>query len=63
MGFPRVRSGGKPIDYVSCSCTNGRIEDFQVFANYVKGKRKADNVTAWLVPGSWQVRSRSRRRD
>ena len=48
---------GKPVDYVFLgSCTNGRIEDFRMFANYVKGKKKADNITAWLVPGSWQVR-------
>ncbi len=44
---------GKPIDYVFLgSCTNGRIEDFRLFASIVKGKKKADNVTAWLVPGS-----------
>lgn len=47
---------GHPIDYVFLgSCTNGRIEDFRAFANFVKGKKKADNVTAWLVPGSWMV--------
>jgi 3-isopropylmalate/(R)-2-methylmalate dehydratase large subunit len=47
---------GKPIDYVFLgSCTNGRIEDFRAFANLVKGKKKAPQVTAWLVPGSWQV--------
>ncbi|MEJ2113538.1 MAG: 3-isopropylmalate dehydratase large subunit [Flavobacteriaceae bacterium] len=46
----------KPINYVFIgSCTNSRIEDFRVAANYVKGKRKASNVTAWLVPGSKQV--------
>lgn len=58
MGFkPGEKLLGKPIDYVFLgSCTNGRIEDFRVFANYVRGKKKADNVTAWLVPGSWQVR-------
>ncbi|ULB34198.1 MULTISPECIES: 3-isopropylmalate dehydratase large subunit [Proteiniphilum] len=58
MGFvPGEKLEGKQIDYVFLgSCTNGRIEDFRVFANYVKGKKKADNVTAWLVPGSWQVR-------
>lgn len=45
-----------PIDYVFLgSCTNGRIEDFRAFANFVKGKRKAPGVTAWLVPGSWSV--------
>ena len=47
---------GKPVDYVLLgSCTNGRIEDFRAFASLVKGKKKADNVIAWLVPGSWQV--------
>lgn len=47
---------GKPVDYVFLgSCTNGRIEDFRAFASFVKGKRKADNVTAWLVPGSKAV--------
>jgi 3-isopropylmalate/(R)-2-methylmalate dehydratase large subunit len=47
---------GKTIDYVFLgSCTNGRIEDFRAFTSLVKGKKKADNVTAWLVPGSHQV--------
>lgn len=47
---------GKKIDYVFLgSCTNGRIEDFRAFASIVKGRKKADHVTAWLVPGSWQV--------
>ncbi len=44
---------GKQVDYVFVgSCTNGRIEDFRAFASIVKGRKKADNVTAWLVPGS-----------
>ena len=48
---------GKKIDYVFLgACTNGRIEDFRVFASIVKGRKKADNVVAWLVPGSWAVR-------
>jgi len=43
----------KKIDYVFLgSCTNGRIEDFRAFASIVMGKKKANNVTAWLVPGS-----------
>jgi len=47
---------GKPIDYVFLgSCTNGRIEDFRAFASIVKGRQKAANVTAWLVPGSHVV--------
>jgi len=57
MGFkPGEKVEGKSIDYVFLgSCTNGRIEDFRTFANFVKGKKKADNVTAWLVPGSHMV--------
>jgi 3-isopropylmalate/(R)-2-methylmalate dehydratase large subunit len=44
---------GKKIDYVFIgSCTNGRIEDFRAFASIVKGHKKADHVTAWVVPGS-----------
>lgn len=58
MGFkPGDKLEGKDIDYIFLgSCTNGRIEDFRTFANYVKGKKKAENVTAWLVPGSWKVK-------
>lgn len=52
---------GKTIDYVFLgSCTNGRIEDFRAFAAFVKGKKKAPNVTAWLVPGSKQVENQIR---
>ncbi|MCF0196238.1 MAG: 3-isopropylmalate dehydratase large subunit [Bacteroidaceae bacterium] len=48
---------GKPVDYVFLgACTNGRIEDFRAFASVVRGKRKAEHVVAWLVPGSWKVR-------
>ena len=47
---------GKAIDFVFLgSCTNGRIEDFRAFASIVKGRKKAENVTAWLVPGSHKV--------
>ena len=47
---------GKKVDYVFLgACTNGRIEDFRAFASIVKGRQKADHVTAWLVPGSWAV--------
>ena len=57
MGFqPGERLLGHKIDYVFLgACTNGRIEDFRAFASLVKGRRKADTVTAWLVPGSWAV--------
>jgi 3-isopropylmalate/(R)-2-methylmalate dehydratase large subunit len=47
---------GTKVDYVFLgACTNGRIEDFRAFASIVKGRRKADDVVAWLVPGSWAV--------
>ena len=47
---------GKNIDFVFLgSCTNGRIEDFRAFTKIVKGRKKAPNVTAWLVPGSHKV--------
>jgi 3-isopropylmalate/(R)-2-methylmalate dehydratase large subunit len=52
---------GKPIDFVFLgSCTNGRIEDFRQFTSFVKGRKKAANVTAWLVPGSKQVENQIR---
>lgn len=62
MGFqPGEKIEGKTIDYVFLgSCTNGRIEDFRAFTNFIKGKKKADNVTAWLVPGSWMVEKQIR---
>lgn len=57
MGFSAgEKLEGHPIDYVFIgSCTNGRIEDFRAFAEIVKGNKKAENVTAWIVPGSWGV--------
>ena len=57
MGFqPGEKLLGKKVDYVFLgACTNGRIEDFRMFTHLIKGKKKADNVTAWLVPGSWMV--------
>ena len=57
MGFrPGESLLGKKIDYVFLgACTNGRIEDFRAFASIAKGRRKAEHVVAWLVPGSWMV--------
>ena len=62
MGYaPGEKMTGKKIDFVFLgSCTNGRIEDFRQFTSFVKGKKKADNVTAWLVPGSKQVENQIR---
>ncbi len=54
---PGQKLEGTPVDWCFLgACTNGRIEDFRAFASVVKGHKKAANVTAWLVPGSWLVR-------
>ncbi|WP_314058724.1 3-isopropylmalate dehydratase large subunit [Empedobacter brevis] len=54
MGFKDNQSIiNHPIDYVFIgSCTNARIEDLRQVADYVKGKQRNENVTAWIVPGS-----------
>lgn len=62
MGYkPGEKLQGKTIDYVFVgSCTNGRIEDLRAFAGFIKGKKKAPHVTAWIVPGSKQVEKAAR---
>lgn len=62
MGFkPGDSLLGHKVDYVFLgACTNGRIEDFRAFASVVKGRKKADGITAWLVPGSWAVEAQIR---
>lgn len=53
---------GKPVNYVFIgSCTNSRIEDIRLVADFVKGKQKADNITAWIVPGSKNVEAIARK--
>ncbi len=48
---------GQQVDYVFIgSCTNSRMEDLRLVAEFVKGKKKADHVEAFVVPGSQQVR-------
>jgi 3-isopropylmalate/(R)-2-methylmalate dehydratase large subunit len=57
MGFaPGEVMKGKKVDYVFVgSCTNGRIEDIRSVAAFVKGHKKADNISASIVPGSKEV--------
>ena len=60
MNYMNFKAGekmlGKNIDYAFLgSCTNGRLEDFEDFAQIVKGNKKSPNVSAWLVPGSQLV--------
>ena len=62
MGFEAgMPLEGTEVDFVFVgSCTNGRIEDLRQFTSFVKGKRKADNITAWIVPGSKQVEKQAK---
>lgn len=47
---------GKKVDYVFLgSCTNSRIEDYRKIAEIVKGKKKPEWLTVFVVPGSAQV--------
>ena len=57
MGLkPGMKLLGHPVDYVFIgSCTNGRIEDFRAFAQIIKGRQKAANIEALIVPGSKKV--------
>lgn len=51
---------GQKIDYVFIgSCTNSRIEDLRIVASFVKGKKKANGVEVWIVPGSKQVEAQA----
>jgi 3-isopropylmalate/(R)-2-methylmalate dehydratase large subunit len=62
MGLqPGSKIKGKKVDYVFIgSCTNSRIEDLRMVASFVKGKKKADNVEVWVVPGSKQVEKQAK---
>ncbi len=47
---------GKRIENVFIgSCTNARIEDLRAAAELVRGRKKADHVKAYIIPGSKQV--------
>lgn len=62
MGLqPAAPIKGQKVDYVFIgSCTNSRIEDLRMVASFVKGKKKADDVEVWIVPGSKQVEKQAR---
>ena len=60
LSYMGMREGeaiqGQKIDYVFIgSCTNSRIEDLRLVADFVQGKQKAADVEVWIVPGSKQV--------
>jgi len=62
MGLePGTELVNKPVDYVFIgSCTNARIEDLRTVADFVKGKKKAEGVEVWIVPGSVQVSNQAK---
>ncbi len=58
MGLkPGAPIAGTKIDWVFIgSCANSRLSDLREAANVVRGRRVADGVNAWVVPGSEQVK-------
>jgi 3-isopropylmalate/(R)-2-methylmalate dehydratase large subunit len=58
MGLePGAKLEGLPVGRVFIgSCTNSRLPDLEVAAHIVKGRKVAQGVTAWVVPGSSQVK-------
>ncbi len=59
---PGMQLQNRKVDYVFIgSCTNSRVEDLRLVAQIVKGKKKADNLVAWIVPGSKQVREQAKK--
>lgn len=48
---------GVPVDFVFIgSCTNARLSDLKQAAEIIKGRKVADGVKVYVVPGSEQVR-------
>ncbi len=48
---------GHPVDVVFIgSCTNGRLQDLRLAANFIKGRKVAEGVRVLVVPGSEGVR-------
>jgi 3-isopropylmalate/(R)-2-methylmalate dehydratase large subunit len=59
---PGSRLLGKAVDYIFIgSCTNARIEDLRMVAGMVQGKKKAEGVEVWVIPGSKQVEEQAKR--
>jgi 3-isopropylmalate/(R)-2-methylmalate dehydratase large subunit len=53
---------GKPVDYVFIgSCTNSRIEDLRMVAEFIKGRKTSPKVSTWVIPGSKQVEAQAKK--
>ncbi len=66
VNYMNIKPGKKiqdqKVDYVFLgSCTNSRIEDLRMVAHIVKGRKKADDVEVFVVPGSRQVETQARK--
>ncbi|MDP6895861.1 MAG: aconitase family protein, partial [Rhodospirillales bacterium] len=49
---------GTPVDWVFIgSCTNSRLSDFAEAARVIEGRKVAEGVNAWAVPGSEAVKA------
>ncbi len=61
MGLrPGQRIDKIKIDHVFIgSCTNSRISDLRAAASVLRGRHIAAGLTAWVVPGSLQVKSQA----
>lgn len=47
---------GKKIDQIVIgSCTNGRLDDIEIAANILKGKKIAKSVRMLVFPASWRI--------
>jgi 3-isopropylmalate/(R)-2-methylmalate dehydratase large subunit len=57
---PGKQIKGTPIDVCFVgSCTNGRISDLREAAKFAKGHHVAENVKAFIVPGSERVKKQA----
>ncbi len=55
---PGGSMNGLPVDWVFIgSCTNARLADLQAAAKVAKGRRVAEGVRAWVVPGSVRAKT------
>ena len=58
-------TAGTPITEITIdrvfigSCTNSRIEDLRIAAQYAKGKKVASTVNALVVPGSGLIKKQA----
>ncbi len=61
MGLtPGTKMTDVPIDRVFIgSCANSRIEDLRAAADVLRGRRLAEGVIGWVVPGSGLVRKQA----